>query len=221
MILDVNPTRMELLRLKKKLAISKRGHKLLKDKLDELMRLLLALLKEAEEMYQVLDANMHQMHKSLALGEYSSFPEAMHSALSYSGSQFAVKSELKSLLNIKIPTFQVSYQAMQRSYGFAQTSLSADLALEILENNIQILVDMAAKEKSILLITSEIEKTRRRVNALEYILIPNIQETIKFISLRMAELERNNRAQLMRIKDSLRAPSPQSSAHPGVKIFPF
>jgi len=217
MILDVSPTRMELLKLKKKLSIARRGHKLLKDKLDEFVRIILILVKEVSELRELLDNRFSEASKFMGFAGYITFPEALRTALAASNRELAVNVSLKQLLNLKVPEFRVEEKgSSERSYGFAQTSAGLDYSLELFNEAIMGIVELSQKEKRIEMVAEEIQKTRRRVNALEYILIPNIEETIRYISMKLEEQERNTLTQLMRIKDVVRAPVAHTSAYAGV-----
>jgi len=221
MILDVSPTRMELLRLKKKLAIAQRGHKLLKDKLDEFVRQLLALVKELSDVRKTIDVDYSQAKRYFNVANASNFPEATIAALSTSNMKLTLEISYQQLLNIKVPQFDLKSDDYNRSYGFLHTSIGLDRALEIFSDVMKNLIKLSEKEKAVQMIADEIQKTRRRVNALEYILIPNIEETIKYITMKLDENERNNQTQLMRVKDVVRAPKSQSSAYAGTGKFPI
>ncbi len=222
MRLDVSPTRMELLRLKKRRAIAVRGHKLLKDKLDEFVRQLLALVKEVAGMRKNIDSMLRESREYLSLAGAATFPESVTAALSASEKTKFITVTMKQILNIRVPEYAVNEAAgAGRGYGFAQTSVGIDTSLEKFEDASREIIRLAEKEKAIQMIAEEIQKTRRRVNALEYILIPNLEETIQFISMKLEEHERNTKTQLMRIKDVVRAPKAQTSAYPGRGKFPL
>lgn len=221
MILDVSPTRMELLKLKKKRSIAKRGHKLLKDKLDEFVRHLLSLVKEIAELRNIIHSEYSRANGYFSMANSSNFPEATTAALSASSMSLTIDTSYKQLLNIRVPRYSVKSDEYSRSYGFIHTSIGLDFALEIFSQLMRYLIALAEKEKAVQMIAEEIQKTRRRVNALEYILIPNIEETIKYITMKLDENERNNQTQLMRVKDVVRAPKSQSSAYPGAGKYPI
>jgi V/A-type H+-transporting ATPase subunit D len=221
MKLDVSPTRMELLKLRKKLSIAQRGHKLLKDKLDEFVRQLLILVKELGELRAIIDEKYALANRYFNVANASTFPEATIAALSSSNMKLSLETSFQQLLNIKVPRFNMISQDYDRSYAFVQTSIGLDMALDIFSEVMKSLIVLAEKEKAVQMIADEIQKTRRRVNALEYILIPNIEETIKYITMKLDENERNNQTQLMRVKDIVRAPKSQSSAYAGSAKYPF
>ncbi|TFH38114.1 MAG: V-type ATP synthase subunit D [Chrysiogenales bacterium] len=222
MVLDVSPTRMELLRLKKRLAIAIRGHKLLKDKLDELIRNLLALIREASDLAGEIDRRIRGTRRDLAVARHSFFPEALSAALAAPGRPLSISIGKRQVLNVTVPLFSLSDGGpAARTHGFAQTSPGVDAALEEYRSMLEGILALAQKEKGIYLIAREIMTTRRRVNALEYILIPNVRDTIRYITMKLDEIERNTKAQLMRIKDVVRAPKAPSSAYPGTSKHPI
>jgi V/A-type H+-transporting ATPase subunit D len=145
----------------------------------------------------------------------------MTSALITTGRKISVEVQYRQLLNIKVPEFSADREESVRSYGFAQTSIGLDHGLAILDEVLKDLIKLSQQEKTIQMIADEIQKTRRRVNALEYLLIPNIEETIKYISMKLEEQERNRQTQLMRIKEVIRAPMAPTSAYPGVGKYPL
>ena len=219
MLIDVSPTRMELLRLKKRLAIAVRGHKLLKDKLDEFIRIMLILIKEVDGLRREIDEKISEANRYIILAGNLTFPEALSSAMMVSEKKIHIEVSHKQILNIRVPLFLTESTGGYRSYGFAQASAGLDYALNIFDQAREKLIELSEKERSIQLVADEIQKTRRRVNALEYILIPNIEETIKYITMKLEEHERNNQTQLMRVKDIIRAPQAPTSAYPGVEKF--
>ncbi|MBN1496034.1 MAG: V-type ATP synthase subunit D [Spirochaetes bacterium] len=222
MVLDVSPTRMELLRLRKRLAIAVRGHKLLKDKLDELIRNLMAMMREAEDLRGEVNRRLSGARGLLSVAGYSFFPEALAAALAAPGVALGIAVGKKQILNISVPLFSLKQdRPSARTHGFAQTSPGVDAALEEYRTALAHVMDLARYEKSIYLVAREIMTTRRRVNALEYILIPNIRDTLRYITMKLDEIERNTKSQLMRIKDVVRAPKAPSSAYPGVSKHPM
>lgn len=221
MRLDVSPTRMELLQLKKRHTIAKRGHKLLKDKLDELIRIMLLRVKEFKELKKGINKSLEEVNRYMTLASHSVFPEALTGALMTSDRKPAIRVVYSQLLNLNVPKFIVESAQPVRNYGFVQTSEGLDHALVIFDPVLKDLIALSQHEKTILLIADEIRKTKRRVNALEYILIPNMKETINFITMKLNEQERNRQTQLMRIKEVLRAPKAPTSAYPGVGKFPL
>jgi len=205
MKLNVNATRMELLRLRKRTKIAKRGHKLLKDKQDELMERLLAMTKEVEELREKVEREIANATKKFLLARAGMEPDFLEEALFIPTKRVEVELEEKNLLNVKVPVLKQSVSGEIISYGYYGTSPELDAALYSLDKIIGNLLELAAMEKTLELIAVEIEKTRRRVNALEYILIPSLEETLRYIVMKLSEIERSTLSRLMRIKDIVRA----------------
>ncbi len=220
MMLDVSPTRMELLKLKRKLVIARRGHKLLKDKLDELVRIVLEILNEVFQRRRDLNILIVSIRQEMTVAEFATVPKAVEGALmaSQGDSVIAVKSE--QVLNLKVPVFKMEGNRAPPVYGFIQTGAGLDNAVEKFYPLREALLRVVALERKVAVLSAEIEGTRRRVNALEYILIPDIEETIRAISMKLEEQERNTQTQIMRVKDMVRAPKSQTSAYPGTVKYP-
>lgn len=222
MKLDVSPTRMELLKLKKKLLIARRGHKLLKDKLDELIRIIMGLLREIGELRSKSGKLFFEANLVYEGAAGISFPLAADSSMRSFEGEVSVPCHLKQMLNLKVPdTAGFERTESELSYGFSHTTSLLDHSVKLHGELLNILVILSAGERQIEMIAAEIEKTRRRVNALEYILIPGIEDTIRYISMKLEENERSSQIQLMRIKDVVRAPVAHSSAYPGVSRYTF
>ncbi len=217
---DVNPTRMEMMRLKKKLATAQKGHRLLKDKLDELIRRILVLLKEAESLRKQTDESISFSQNMMTVAGFSTFPEAVWSALFFSQKKTELTYHFTNMMNLSLPGFTFTTSGSDTNYGFASTSAGLDRAMENFFMALRDLVSLAEKENHIRLIAGEIQKVRRRVNALEYILIPDLQAMIKFIRMKLDEQERNTKSQIMRLKDVVRAPLAQTAAYPGAAKYP-
>lgn len=204
MVLKVNATRMELQQLKKRLKIAVRGHKLLKDKQDELMRQMLSQINEVKEKRMEIEKNFQSILQSFVLSQSELGRAQMEEALSLPSKRMAVNVETKTVMSVKMPTFKSEVSGNIISYGYMNTSGEMDVALIRFDKLIETLFNLAEMEKRIQLLADEIDKTRRRVNALEYKLIPSLEETIKFITMKLAELERSNLTRLMKIKDIVR-----------------
>ncbi|MBN2378393.1 V-type ATP synthase subunit D [candidate division WOR-3 bacterium] len=202
--LNVNATRMELLKLRKRLAIAARGHKLLKDKLEELMRNVYSLIDEIQVMRKEVEQALRGAFARFALAKAQRDPRATDLATSLPGVKLSIESGIRRILNVKAPTFKPRLEGRIRCYGFLQTSGELDMALGEIVKVLEKMVLLAEKEKTLELVAEEIERTRRRVNALEYVVIPNITETIAYINLKLSEMERGNLTRLMRIKEIIR-----------------
>jgi len=205
MRLSVNATRMELLRLRKRLAIARRGHKLLKDKQDELMRQFMELVKSVRGMRAQVEGQLHAAFQSFLLARSTMSDQLVEEAISFPGMKLRLKVSQRQLMNVRIPVMETVVEGSIRCYGFANTSGDLDISLKFLEGVLEQSLKLAEAEKTMQLLADEIEKTRRRVNALEYTLIPNLVETIRYITMKLSEMERSNLSRLMRIKDIIRA----------------
>ena len=204
--LNVNPTRMELTRLKKRLRTAQRGHKLLKDKRDELMKQFLELVRRNRELRRSVEERLMNAHNSFVLAAASMSEESMEAALMCPRQTVAVDVSMKNVMSVIVPVFDFEMEGDPSDiypYGFGFTSGGLDVAVWSLNDVMQDLLDLAAMEKAAELMSDEIEKTRRRVNALEYVMIPNLQETIRYITMKLEENARGNTTRLMKIKDMM------------------
>ena len=204
MKLDIPPTRMQLLRLKRRSVVARRGHKLLKDKQDELMRQILELVKSIRDLRLRIEDELRAAFGYFYFASSKQAPKATDEALLATTKIIDVDYTTERILNLRVPKFSMKISGGLIGYGFLATSGDLDLALLKIDQLIVKLLELAELEKTLELLSTEIEKTRRRVNALEYILIPSIDETIKFIKLKMSEIERGDLTRLMRIKDIVR-----------------
>jgi len=204
MRLAVGATRMQLLQLKKRLAVARRGHKLLKDKQEELMRVILALVSEIRESRQLVEAGMARILQRFAIARAAYGAEALDEAVMLPSKQISVTVTTRNIMSVKVPVFRKQISGKTRCYGFAETSGELDVALAELDELLDPLLILAEKEKSLELLSDEMERTRRRVNALEFVLIPDIEETVKFINLKLSEAERGDQTRLMRVKEIIR-----------------
>lgn len=206
-VMNVNPTRMELTNLKKKLLTARRGHKLLKDKRDELMRQFLLLIRENKELRKNIEERIRQanVYMSLASGEMSD--KEISVALMLSAQKLTVDVTNKNIMSVSVPEFKVNQTLSDSngaySYGFAFTSGDLDVAMKIYTSLTEDLLRLAEIEKTCQLLAKEIEGTRRRVNALEHVLITDYEDTIKYITVKLDENERSNTTRLMKVKDMM------------------
>lgn len=205
MILRVNPNRMELLRLRRRLLLARRGHKLLQDKLEEMMRRFLILLKDidkAKEDFQIRTESLIQnLLYCRITGPRDDFLEALAKIKTET---VIVVSEVR-IMNVKVPVFNLEALKIEKNYDFFKTSAHLDLALAGAKDYLQSLLKLAQLLKTLDILSFEIERTRRRVNALEYMLIPSIQDTIRYITQKLNEFERGNLVRLMRVKEIVRS----------------
>lgn len=204
---QVNPTRMELTRLKKKLVTATRGHKLLKDKRDELMRQFLDLARENMALRQKVESGIQSANRNFVIAKAGMSEETLHTALMASKQEVYLEASQKNVMSVDIPVFQYKTRTADEndiySYGFAFTSCDLDDAVKSLADILPDMLQLAQTEKACQLLASEIEKTRRRVNALEHVIIPQTQQSIKYITMKLDENERSTQIRLMKVKDMM------------------
>ena len=184
--LNVNPTRMELTRLKKRLATASRGHKLLKDKRDELMKQFLDTVREVRSLRAEVEEDLMRVHKSFTVASALMSSEALEQALLYPKQSVELTRTTQNIMSVNVPVYDFQTKTKSDSdiypYGFATTSGELDGAVEALSGVLQDMLRLAEIEKTSQLLAEEIEKTRRRVNALEYVKIPQMEEAIQYIT---------------------------------------
>ncbi len=204
---QVNPTRMELTRLKKKLSTAIRGHKLLKDKRDELMRQFLDLVRENKVLREKVEKGIEEANKNFVLAGALMQDEVLNAALLAPKQSVSVEAGRKNVMSVEIPVFEYKTRLADEndiySYGYAFTSGDLDDAVKSLSDVFPDMLRLAECEKSCQLMAAEIEKTRRRVNALEHVMIPQTQESIKYITMKLDENERSTQIRLMKVKDMM------------------
>ena len=201
------PTRMELTRLKRKLVTARKGHKLLKDKRDELMRQFLIMVRENRELREAVEKDIGQANRGFALARSSMSDEAVRVAFMAPKQRVSIGVTYKNIMSVNVPEYTFDTRTDNASdifsYGFAFTSADLDDAVEQLSGVFEQMLKLAQTEKSCQLMAAEIEKTRRRVNALEHVMIPQLEEDIKFISMKLDENERSSQIRLMKVKDMM------------------
>ena len=205
MILRINPNRMELLRLRRRLLLARRGHKLLEDKLEEMMRRFLLLLKDiftAEDDFQ--ERNRQMLQRLLYCRINSSRPD-FEEMLSRINVKLTIGISTMRVMNVETPVFEVRDLSINRQYDFFKTPAQMDLAIAGAGDYLGSLLRLAQLLKTLDILSYEIERTRRRVNALGYILIPSAEDTIRYITQKLNEFERGNLVRLMRVKEIVRA----------------
>jgi len=205
MILSVNPNRMELLRLRKRLLLAQRGHKLLQDKLGEMMRRFLRQLKDIDQAKEDFKIRTQHILKDLLYCRITSSKDNFKESLSQITSRITIAISTTRIMNVKVPVFNIEELAIDKHYDFFQTSAQLDLVVAAAQDYIRSLLRLAQLLKTLDILSYEIERTRRRVNALEYILIPSIVDTIRYITQKLNEFERGNLVRLMRVKEIVRS----------------
>ena len=206
-VMNVNPTRMELTNLKRKLATARRGHKLLKDKRDELMRRFLELVRENKELRRQVEEGIKEANKHIAVARSVMSDAALDVALMMPAQEMNLEITEKNVMSVILPVFDAKLKTADEndiySYGYAFTSADLDDAVKSLSDIMPLMLRLAEVEKSCALMSAEIEKTRRRVNALEHVMIPRYEETIKYITMKLDENERSSTTRLMKVKSMM------------------
>ena len=206
-LLHVNPTRMELSRLKGRLRTASRGHKLLKDKRDELMKQFLEIVRRNRELRSSVEAALGKVHASFTTASAIMSPEMLEQALVYPRQSVSLEMSLKNIMSVNVPVYELvtdnDNPGEIYTYGFAMTSGELDDALSELDKTFKEMLELAQVEKTLQLLALEIEKTRRRVNALEHVIIPQLEETIGYITMKLEENERGSLIRLMKVKDMI------------------
>ena len=206
-LLNVNPTRMELKKLKTRLVTARKGHKLLKDKRDEMMKRFLDIVRLNKDLREKVEREMTAVHSGFAVASALSSPQALEEALMLPKKERTLTVSYRNIMSVNVPVmnYSISAENIEESinYGFASTSGELDASVLALSGVLSDLIRLAQAEKSAQMLADEIEKTRRRVNALEYFMIPQLQETIRSISMKLEENERGNLTRLMKVKDMM------------------
>ena len=198
---NVNPNRMELSRLKKRLAVAIRGHKLLKDKQDALIKAFLEKARAVKAAREKVESELVSCYQSFLMARAQTLPAMLEQARMISGSTCTLDVKTRNVMSVIVPEYEVHQEGSTFNYGMATTPASLDVALEDFSRVIPSLLQLAADEKAVALMSTEIERTRRRVNALEHVMIPNYTETIKYISMKLDEQARSTTSQLMKVKE--------------------
>ncbi len=203
----INPTRMELTRLKGRLKTAQRGHKLLKDKRDELMKQFMDVVRENRALRQRVEEGLMRAHGSFTVAAALMSPEMLEQSLLYPKQSVELDMTFQNIMSVDVPQYHFHTSSQDPGevypYGFAQTSGELDDAVDAMSKVFQDMLRLAEVEKTSQLLAEEIEKTRRRVNALEYVKIPQMQESIKYITMKLDENERANTIRLMKVKDMI------------------
>ncbi|MBN2456054.1 MAG: V-type ATP synthase subunit D [Sedimentisphaerales bacterium] len=205
MLTNVNATRMELLQLRRRVALAGRGHYLLSEKRDEISRNLLKIAKEIQPLRKEVLSQLRGAFGRFILAQGITEPEEAKAALEVPVKQVRLAVNFARIMNVKVPQLKSETEGQVICYGFASTSGELDIALMQLEKAFDGLIKLAEKEKQAYLLAVELQMTRRRVNVLEHIVIPNLHETIRFIFDKLTEIERDNITRLMKITDIIRA----------------
>jgi len=205
MLANINATRMELLHLRKRVALATRGHRLLSEKRDELSRRLIQIARQIKPLREKVEKELLETCRRFMLARASMEPEDIKAALEVPAKKFTLAVEFAHIMNVKVPHLTKEMAGEIICYGFAATSGELDVALLALERAFDGLIELAEKEKQARLLAVELRRTRRRVNVLEHVVIPELHETIRYIYDKLAEAERDSTSRLMKITDIIRA----------------
>jgi len=201
----VTPTRMVLNQLKGRLKTATRGHKLLKDKRDELMRQFMEVVHTNKELRLKVEKGLTEAFAAQSVASAVMSPEMLEQALLYPRQSVDLELSYKNVMSVNVPVYQFKTKTAEAGdifpYGFAQTSGELDDAMMALSGVFQDMLELAQVEKTMQMLAQEIEKTRRRVNALEYVMIPDLQKTIRYISMKLEENENSTKVRLMKVKE--------------------
>lgn len=203
---QVNPTRMELKKLKNRLTVARRGHKLLKDKRDELMKRFLEIVRETKTLRERVEKGMEDIHGNFRMAAAASSPKGMTEALMLPKQSVSLSVSSQNIMSVNVPVFRFDVTGSPSdcyNFGLAFTGGELDSAIGSLSDLLPDLLRLAELEKTSQLLAEEIERVRRRVNALEYIMIPQFEESIKSISMKLDENERGSLTRLMKVKDMM------------------
>lgn len=204
---QVIPTRMELTRLRRKLATARRGHKLLKDKRDELMRRFLDLVRENLALRREVEQGIRRARGNFVLAAAGMSEEELHLAMALPKQEIGIEVSERNIMSVEVPVFDAQTRTSSPgdlyAYGTAFTAADLDDAVASLQSVLPAMLRLAEIEKSCRMLAAEIEKTRRRVNALEHVMIPQLEENIRAISMKLDENERSTQVRLMKVKDMM------------------
>jgi V/A-type H+-transporting ATPase subunit D len=196
---------MELLRLKRRLVVAKRGYKLLKDKRDALIQVFVRLAKESDAVREELEENLLNCYAFFSNASSLMNKLTLEETLMFPKAKSGIEASFKNIMSVNVPQYKFKCEGKYYSYSLVDTAAELDGALKKYHDILPLMLKVAELDKAITLLANEIEKTRRRVNALEYVIIPDLEETITFITMKLDEMARSTNSAIMRIKDIIRA----------------
>lgn len=204
MLQNVNATRMEMLQLRRRVSLAVRGHRLLSEKRDEICRQLVIISKTLKDLRQRVEKELLETTRRFMMARSTMEPEHLTAAMEIPTKKFSLAIRFASIMSVKVPELSKQIEGDIICYGFATTSGEMDVALRALERAFDTLIELAGKEKQAQLLATELQSTRRRVNVLEHVVIPELQQTIRYIYSKLGEAERDNISRLMIIADMIR-----------------
>ncbi|MCT4592384.1 MAG: V-type ATP synthase subunit D [Candidatus Gracilibacteria bacterium] len=210
-ILKINPTRMNLLNLKKQIKTAKRGHKLLKDKRDGLMKKFMEIIKEARDLRREVEKEVGDVFSHFLSASSSMSSKEIESALMLTTASIDLEVETKNIMSVRVPEFKGEFSGNVKTYSPSFTSGELDIALDKLQKVFPLLLRLSEVEKKAEAMAEEIETTRRRVNALEYKRIPDLKDTLRFITIKLEEMARDSLVSVMRVKSMIEEKEKQAA----------
>ena len=201
---NISATRMEMLRLRKRVELAVRGHRLLSQKRDEISRQLVQISRDLRTLRETVEQNFLETTRRFMMARATMEPEALRAALEVPTKKFSLTTQFASIMSVKVPQFTRLMEGDIISYGFATTSGELDIALRALDRAFETLIELTEKEKQAQLLAVELQSTRRRVNVLEHVVIPETKDAIRYIYTKLGEAERDNITRLMKITDIIR-----------------
>lgn len=205
MKLRVSPTRSQLMKIRKRLIVARRGHKLMKDKLEGLVQTFMTMVADYQRLRREIDTTLPGTLRLFMLANGVSGEEAVAAALEECDTQLDVSIKAKSVMSIPYPQITLNGFELRASYSALATTTDFDVACARLRDIFPNILDLASKEEAVIRMAYEIEKTRRRVNALEYVMIPSLKAVVREISTKLSEADRSSRSRLMKVKEMLLA----------------
>jgi len=203
-MLQVNPTRMEMLQLRRRIGLAARGHRLLSQKRDEISRQLVQIARNIRDLRKKVETELLETTRRFMMARATMEPENIRAAMEVPTQRFSLAISFAAIMSVKVPRLAKSIEGDIMCYGFATTSGELDIALRALERAFDNLIELAEKEKQAQLLATELQNTRRRVNVLEHVVIPELKTAVRYISSKLGEAERDNISRLMIIADIIR-----------------
>jgi V/A-type H+/Na+-transporting ATPase subunit D len=206
MVEGVNPTRMELLKLKERVNLATKGHKLLKEKRDALIMEFFNILDRAKGVREKVEEKLSESFSDLTVAQTTMGDFAVRKAAMSVQESLNIDVDTRSVMGVNVPVIEynnIKKSMIERGYGLADTSAKLDEASKGFEEVIELILELSEVEMTVKLLAGEIESTKRRVNALEHIIIPRLQNTVKYIEMRLEEMERENFVRLKMIKQTM------------------
>ena len=203
--LNVNPTRMELKKLKNRLKTAKRGHKLLKDKTDEMVRRFSSIIRENKALREEVEKDVSGVLAQFSVARSLMSDKDINLIFSMPSVSVELECEKGNVMSVPVPKLSLTEKRSNDKYpySFIDVTSEADYSVALMGKVLYKLIKLAEVEKTAIMLADEIEKSKRRVNALEYVMIPNIEETIKYITMKLEENDRSSRTRLMKVKSML------------------